>query len=63
MPGVNEADVTPPLEGGHLADAVKKMSDQPSSKYWRSRAEKPFAMAETMISDDGKAWMLEIACL
>jgi hypothetical protein len=39
------------------------MSDQPDSQYWRSRAEEAFAMAENMVSDDGKAWMLEIARL
>jgi hypothetical protein len=52
---VARADIVP--------EPVKGMSDQPDSKYWRSRADEAFAMAENMVSEDGKAWMLEIARL
>jgi hypothetical protein len=34
-----------------------------TSKYWRDRADEAHAHATEMVSEDGKAWMLEIARL
>jgi len=39
------------------------MSDQPDSRYWRTRAEEARLHADNMVSSDGKSWMLEIARL